>query len=157
MAFNRTKMYNLYYKAKFTYTYLSLDSSTPPTARAPGRMAPRGTARAVWRAMLTTLSSGTATITPAAAAAERAAPAKRLVGDCFSATPASGSRAGAASIPVATSGSTLSLEASKTPIKSRSSASTSRGTAVFSVNPDFSRRDNKPSCAVCQICMVDQR
>ena len=85
---------------------------------------------------------------PAAATADAAAPPKKTEGGVFRATAARGRREGARSTPVAISGSTLSLDASSTPIRSLSSANMRRLDAVVKVKPAFSRRVSRPSCAV---------
>jgi hypothetical protein len=125
-------------------------SSAAVTARAPGSSTPRGTASAVCSATFVKLSSGTTTIRAAAAAAEPRAPAKSTAGGVLRATPARGSSAGAVSMAVATRGRRESLEASKTPIRSFSSANFSRGAAEESVKPAFSNRLSRPSWAVCK-------
>jgi hypothetical protein len=93
--------------------YLSLLRTAPPTARAPGKITPRGTATAVCRATDATESSGTMAIRAAAAAADAAAPPKRVDGGALRADAAIGRRPGARSIALAASGRTLSLEASR--------------------------------------------
>ena len=93
-------------------------------------------------------SSGINTIVLTAMATDAAAPPNKKVGDVFNTIAAIGNNTGAVSIACATNGNILSLEASNTPKTSSSSAFTSNGTAVDNVNPAFSNRDNKPSCAV---------
>lgn len=64
------------------------------------------------------------------------------------AAPAIGSSTGENSMAVPISGSTLSLDASKTPSRSLSSANFKRGAADFSVNPALSSFVNNPSSDV---------
>lgn len=125
--------------------HLSLLRRNPPTPRPPGNRTPRGIARAACMATLATESSGTSTIRATAAAADAAAPPKKTAGGVLRATAAKGSRLGARSTPVAINGNTLSLDASRTPIRSLSSANISRLDAVVKVKPAFSRRVRRPS------------
>ena len=128
-----------------------MDKRNPPTPSAPGNIAPSGIASAVWAATSTILSSGINKTAAPAAAIEASAPAYKVVEGTLRAALARGNKAGASSIPVATRGRTLSLEASRTPIRSFSSARTSKGIAVFNEKPLFSNRVRRPSSEVCRV------
>ena len=95
------------------YFFSSLPNTVPPTTNAPGRIVPRGIARAVWRAILETESSGIKVTAATAPPSEAIAPAKSKVEGTFRRGPAKGIKDGANSIAVATSGNTLSEEASR--------------------------------------------
>ena len=128
--------------------HLSLLRTTPPTASPPGKRTPSGTASATWAAIATIESSGMRKTAPAAATADAAAAPKKTAGGVLRATPASGRRPGARSTACAINGNTLSLDASKTPRRSLSSAKIRSGAAVVRLKPAFSRRVNTPSWAV---------
>lgn len=121
---------------------------TDPTAKAPGTITPRGTARTVCKAIFVIESSGITKINPPATDAETTAPVINVDDDVFNAISANGRSLGESSMAVATRGRTLSLDASSTPMRSNSSAFFNRGIAVDSLNPDFSSRVNNPRFAV---------
>ena len=98
--------------------------------------------------MVSTESSGTVAMRRPAAAKDATAPPNNTVGGVLRAVAATGSSAGDRSIALPISGRTLSLEASKTPIRSFSSASFNKGIAEVNVNPAFSNRLRRPSCDV---------
>ena len=105
----------------------------------------RGIPRATCTAMSRAESSGIVAMSKPAAAREAKAPPNRAVGGTFKAVAATGSKAGDRSIAFATSGRMLSLEASKTPIRSFSSANFKRGAAEERVKPAFSSRVRSPN------------
>jgi hypothetical protein len=98
--------------------------------------------------MLDAESSGIMYTTAAAETTERTAPPYRANGGNLMAAPATGRSIGENSMAVPISGSTLSLDASKTPNRSLSSANFKRGAADFSVNPALSSFVNNPSSDV---------
>ena len=114
----------------------------------PGNRRPSGTASATCAAIDAIESSGMSNIAPTQAAAEAAAAPKKTGGGVLRAMAAIGRSPGARSIACATKGSTLSLDASKTPRRSFSSAKMRSGAAVVKVKPAFSRRVSTPSWAV---------
>ena len=126
----------------------TLPNKIDPTPSAPGRMTPSGIVKNACRAMLVTESSGMTPLRATAAASDATAPAEREAGGVLIATPARGSNAGANSMAVATKGKTLSLEASKMPRASNSSAFLRSGAAVERVNPAFSSLLRSPNLAV---------
>lgn len=121
---------------------------TDPTPRAPGKTTPRGTTRAVCNATLATESSGISVTTAIAARALAAAPAVSADGGVLTATAARGKSLGDKSMAVANNGKTLSLEASRIPMTSSSSANLSNGAACDNVKPAFSSLVSNPNSAV---------
>lgn len=95
-----------------------------------------------------TESSGIAVTRATAPASEAKAPPNKATDGMRTAAPANGSNPGANSIAFATRGKTLSLEASKYPRASKSSANTSKGLADVRLKPAFSSFDSNPSWAV---------
>lgn len=128
--------------------YFNLVNNNPPTPKAPGNITPRGTATIVCKATSITELSGTTFTKAKAETADKAAPANKVTGDDFNTDPATGNSAGENSIAVPINGRTFSLDASKTPIKSFSSANLSKGAAEVKVKPDFSNFDSNPNWEV---------
>ena len=142
---NNTKNKN----ALLTYIYFdTFDRSTPVTPRAPGSISPSGTANPTCRAILLTESSGTLVIKSPVAPKQAAAPAKNTDGGVFKAVAATGINDGENSMAVPTNGRIFSLDASKIPNTSCSSANFSSGLALVKVKPAFSSLVRRPNCDV---------
>ena len=95
--------------------------------------------------MLTTESSGTMKISPPASAREATAAAERAAGGMLRSGAARGSSFGDRSMAVSSKGNTFSLDASRMPSASSSSASLRRGFEVVRVNPALSNLLSKPN------------